>query len=83
MECAVDGYLGFAFFDPLVHAWDLSKAVGLEPVLDEDLAQKALDTVTGLGTQYQLRQRSVLAESVMTDLRDPVSRLLAFCGRQP
>ena len=79
----VDGYLGFAFFDPLVHAWDLSKAVGLEPVLDADLAQQALDAVATSSTQYELRQRSVLSEAVTTERRDPVSRLLAFCGRQP
>ncbi len=79
----VDGYLGFAFFDPLVHAWDLSKAVGQTPVLDIDLAQKAFDVVTGLSGQYQLRQQAVLAESVTTDLQDPISQLLAFCGRHP
>ncbi len=79
----VDGYLGFAFFDPLVHTWDLSKAVGLDPVLDVDLAQKALDAMAGFSTQYELRQPAVLAESVTTDRQDSVAQLLAFCGRQP
>jgi uncharacterized protein (TIGR03083 family) len=39
----VDAFFGLAFYDPLVHAWDLAKAVGQPPVLDVQLAQRALD----------------------------------------
>ena len=72
-----------AFYDPLVHAWDLAKAVGQPPVLDAALAQRALDHLTAFGTHKALRQPISLAAPVVTAAQDPVSRLIAFTGRQP
>lgn len=78
----VDAFLGFAFFDPLIHAWDLAVAVGQTPVLDAALAQRALDRLTVFGEQHQLRQPGVLTAAVATSAQDPVTRLIAFSGRQ-
>jgi uncharacterized protein (TIGR03086 family) len=81
-HCTVDSFLGFAFFDPLVHAWDLAMAVGQKPVLDAALAQRALDHLAAFGEQHELRQPGVLTEQVAASAQDPVSRLIAFSGRQ-
>jgi uncharacterized protein (TIGR03086 family) len=79
----VDEFLGLAFYDPLVHAWDLAKAVGQPPVLDAQLAQRALEHLTEFGMHKELRQPISLAAPVVTTAQDPVSRLIAFSGRQP
>ena len=79
----VDAFLGFAFYDPLVHAWDLAKAVGQYPVLDATLAQRALDHLTEFGKHKELRQPLSLAAPIMTTAQDPVTQLIAFTGRQP
>lgn len=76
----VNEFLGFAFYDPLVHAWDLAKAVGHPPVLDAQLAQRALDHLTAFGKHKELRQPISLAAPVVTTAQDPVSRLIAFTG---
>jgi uncharacterized protein (TIGR03086 family) len=79
----VDEFLGLAFYDPLVHAWDLAKAVGQSPVLDATLAQRALEHLTEFGKHKELRQPISLAAPIVTTAQDPVSRLIAFTGRQP
>ena len=77
----VDEFLGFAFYDPLVHAWDLGVSVGVEPALDEQLALAALDSLEQEGDR--LRQPRVLGEAVGSRSTGPVERLLAFTGRDP
>ena len=79
----VDEFLGLAFYDPLVHAWDLAKAVGQLPVLDATLAQRALEHLTEFGKHKELRQPISLAAPMVTTAQDPVSQLIAFTGRQP
>jgi uncharacterized protein (TIGR03086 family) len=78
----VDAFLAFAFMDPLIHAWDLAIAVGQKPVLNAALAQRALDHLGEFGKQHELRQLGVMTEQVITSAQDPVSRLIAFSGRQ-
>jgi len=79
----VDEFLGFAFYDPLVHAWDLAKAVGQQPILDASLAQQALDQLNAFDKHKDLRQPISLAAPIVTTAQDAVTRLIAFCGRQP
>ena len=79
----VDAFLGFAFYDPLVHAWDLAKAVGQPAMLDARLAQRALDSLTEFGKHNNLRQPISLAAPIVTTAQDAATRLIAFCGRQP
>ena len=78
----VDAFLGFAFFDPLIHAWDLAMAVGQTPVLNAALAQRALDHLAEFGEQYELRQPGVLTDALVSTAQEPVARLIAFSGRQ-
>lgn len=79
----VDDFLGFAFADPLIHSWDLAKAVGQDPVLDLALAQQALTHMTQFGQTHDLRQRVSMADTVPITGQDPVIQLIAFSGRQP
>jgi hypothetical protein len=52
-------------------------------VLDAQLAQRALDYLTEFGKHQELRQPISLAAPVVTTAQDPVTRLIAFAGRQP
>ena len=79
----VDAFLGFAFVDPLIHSWDLAKAVGQVPVLDAGLAEHALDHLTQFGQHKELRQPIMMTDPVPVGAQDPVTRLIAFSGRQP
>ena len=79
----VDEFLGFAFYDPLVHTWDLAKAVGQPAFLDPALVVRALSMLEDPGDERELRQPISLAEPVPTTATDPASRLLAFVGRDP
>ena len=76
----LDEYLAWAFFDPLVHTWDVATATGLPPVVDEDLATEALDYISA--HEATLRRPMVLGDPVQTNSEDPLERLLAFCGRR-
>jgi uncharacterized protein (TIGR03086 family) len=79
----VDEFLGFAFYDPLVHTWDLAKAVGQPVFLDPALVGRALSMLEDPGDERNLRQPISLAEPVATTAADPASRLIALVGRDP
>ncbi len=79
---SVDAFLGFAFSDPLIHAWDLAMAVGQAPVLEAALAQRALEHLIEFGEHKELSQPGMLTDPVVTTAQDPVTRLIAFSGRQ-
>jgi pyruvate/2-oxoglutarate dehydrogenase complex dihydrolipoamide acyltransferase (E2) component len=68
-------------------AWrirELLTSTGLAPPMpDAKLAQRALDYLTEFGKHKELRQPISLAAPIMTTARDPVTRLIAFTGRQP
>jgi uncharacterized protein (TIGR03083 family) len=79
----VDEFLGFAFYDPLVHTWDLAKAVGQPVFLDPALVGRALSMLEDPGDERNLRQPISLAEPVATTAADSASRLIALAGRDP
>ncbi len=79
----VDSYLGMAFYDPLVHTWDLAKAVGQAAYLDPRLVDRALDFLSDPGEGRNLRAPRALKEPVPTNRTDAVARLIAGCGRNP
>lgn len=79
----VDEFLGFAFYDPLVHTWDLAKAVGQLAFLNPALVGRALSMLEDPGDDRDLRQPIALAEPVATTAADPASRLIALAGRDP
>ncbi len=79
----VDEFLGFAFYDPLVHTWDLATAVGQRLHLDPQLVDRALEMLEDPGEGRNLRQPISLADAVATTAADATSRLIAATGRNP
>ena len=79
----VDEFLGFAFYDPLVHIWALAKAVDQPVFLDPALVERALSMLEDPGDERILRQPISLAEPVATTAADSASRLIALTGRDP
>jgi uncharacterized protein (TIGR03083 family) len=80
----VDDFLGFAFYDPLVHTWDLAKAVGQRVHLDPSLTKRALHVIAHPGDGRNLRQPGSLAVAVtVPEDADAVTQLIAAAGRNP
>jgi hypothetical protein len=73
--------LGGLTADVLVHTWDLARAAGLDPALDEELCAFAYDggRAAGLGAASAMYHAAV---PTRTDA-DLVSRLIALHGRDP
>lgn len=79
----VDEFLGLAFYDPLVHSWDLAVSTGQDPFLDPALVDKALALLADPGEGRNLHQPMSLAEPLSGDATGPADRLIALCGRDP
>ncbi|MDH4365526.1 MAG: TIGR03086 family metal-binding protein [Acidimicrobiia bacterium] len=81
-EMSVDTFIGIVQWDPLAHAWDISRAAGMEPVPDDELAQSSLDTIGAMaGT---LRKWKLIGEPVEIGHDAPLMhRFLALIGRRP
>ena len=79
----VEEFLGFAFYDPLIHTWDLARAVGQDPHLDAALVERARATLANPGDGRDLRQPMSLAPAIAPPSDDPVSCLIAESGRDP
>lgn len=78
----IDGLIGVVKWDPLTHSWDLSKAAGLEPVVDEGLAQISFDMITEM--HPNLLKGQLIAEPVEVPAdADIMSRFLGLVGRNP
>src|SRR3954453_6365547 len=45
----VDDFLGFVFYDPVVHTWDLAKATGQPAHLDPALTERAIEVIARPG----------------------------------
>ncbi len=81
-ESTLDHILGFGKWDPLVHSWDLGRAVGVDPHPDPELAAKSFDTISPLAED--LRGFGLLADPVEVPRHaDAMSRLLGLAGRNP
>lgn len=79
---SVDSLIGFVQWDPFTHAWDLGRAVGIEPHLDEDLAAICLANVEAMGDAW--REFGLISDSVaVSDDAGVVERYLAAVGRDP
>lgn len=82
-EMSVDELISVVQWDPLTHAWDVAKAVGLEAHLDEGLAQRSHDTVQSM--RPALAKRGLVSEEAVEVAADAdiVSRYLGLVGRDP
>ena len=81
-ELPVDKFLGFAWVDPVIHTWDLARAVGQEPILDADLVERGAAQLERAGASLVGPGRFDAA----VDLGDDAStldRFIAYSGRQP
>ena len=81
-EMSVDTFIGIVQWDPLAHAWDISRAVGLDPVPDQELAQASLDTIGQMAEM--LRKWKLIGDPVEVPAdASAMDRFLALIGRQP
>lgn len=79
---SVDDLIGIVQWDPLTHAWDLSRATGVEAVIDEGLAQISYDRISAM--REPLAKMHLVGEAVpVPDDADIVSRYLGLVGRNP
>lgn len=81
-EMPVDKFLRFSWVDPVVHTWDLAKAIGQEPVLDGAQVDRALAQLESAGDS--IRGEGFFDAAVAADeSMSPVERLAAIAGRDP
>ena len=80
-ETDMDSWLGFAFWDPLVHTWDLAEAVGQPTIVDLGLCELALPAARAHDANYSLRRPGVAEPPIETSTSDPLEALLLFAGR--
>lgn len=81
-EMPVDRFLGFAWVDPVIHTWDLAKATGQEPVLDEELAAQGAAQLEKAGDSIRGEHTFGAAVDYGDDV-SPADRLAAVAGRNP
>jgi uncharacterized protein (TIGR03086 family) len=81
-EMPVDKFLGFAWADPLVHTWDLARAVGQPAVLDAALTARGVKPLARAGASLVGPGRFAPAVPVPDDA-DEVTKLIALSGRNP
>lgn len=68
--------------DVLVHTWDLGKAIGIEPSLDEELCERALSGAQA--HEAALRSTGMYSDAVAVSASATMqSRLVAYLGRNP
>jgi uncharacterized protein (TIGR03086 family) len=80
----VDDFLGFVFYDPLVHTWDLAQAIGEQVHLDPALTERAIQLIAQPGDGRNLRQPISLADAVPVPAdADLTTRLVGASGRDP
>lgn len=81
-EMPVDKFLGFAWVDPVVHTWDLAKATGQVPVVDQALAERGVKQLARAGDSLVGPGRFKGAVEV-ADGTSTLDTLIALSGRDP
>ena len=81
-EMSVDDLIGIVQWDPLAHAWDISKAAGLDPVEDDELAASSLKTISTM--EDMLRKWKLIGAPIdVPASASAMERFLAVTGRNP
>ncbi len=81
-EMSIDDLIAIVQWDPLAHAWDISKAAGLEPVADDELADSSLKTISTMADM--LRQWKLIGTPIDVSANaSATDRFLAVTGRNP
>jgi uncharacterized protein (TIGR03086 family) len=74
--------LGVLTTEVLIHTWDLSRAIGVVPMLDVDLCETGYQR--GLENQEQLRASDMFEDAVpVSEDASVQDKLLAIFGRDP
>lgn len=81
-EMPIDAFLGIIFVDTFTHTWDLAQAAGVPHALDSELATQAHATLAPISELLRAPGRFEPALEVSDDA-DPLTRFIAFTGRQP
>ncbi len=80
----VDSWLGFLFYDTVVHTWDLATASSQEVVIDPELIEAAKQTLLKMSESHEIRSPISLApERSVSEEATPLEQLIAFSGRDP
>ncbi len=80
-EMTVDELIGIVTYDPVTHAWDLSRAAGLEPAPDERLLRLCMERIGPRAAAF--RERGIIGEPVeVADDADVMTRYLGLVGRR-
>ncbi|MFN8051417.1 MAG: TIGR03086 family metal-binding protein [Acidimicrobiales bacterium] len=74
--------IGFELIETIVHGWDVARGLGIEPVVDDDLAQATLDGAR-MWVDESVRVPGMFGAEVATDSTSPLDQLVAFLGRDP
>jgi uncharacterized protein (TIGR03086 family) len=78
----IDQSLQLMTMDLTVHAWDLARATGQDPVIPENLAILAFERIRGFGDAA--RRPGLFADEIaVPDDVSAVDRMAAMAGRQP
>lgn len=81
-EMPYENVLAFAMWDPLLHAWDLATAVGIDAPADDELAEASLAVIEPVADM--LRSQHLMGDPVEVPAGAPAStRLLGLTGRDP
>lgn len=81
-QMTVDEALGVFFLDPLTHAWDVARAIGVDAALPEDLARRGISVLHALGDA--VRGPGMFDEVVdVEETRPETDRFIAYTGRDP
>lgn len=81
-EMPVDSFLRFAWVDPLIHTWDLAKATGQTPVLDEALCARGVKQFERAGDSIRGEHTFGAAVEVGADA-SAADRFMGLAGRDP
>jgi hypothetical protein len=79
----MDNWLGFAFWDPLIHTWDLAQAVDQPVIVDAQLCERALERAQAFDAEHNLRRPGVASAETSPPTPDALGRVLSFAGRDP
>ena len=74
--------LGIPTMDMLVHTWDLSRAIGADESLPEEICAHAYEQLQPMDAMLRGPGRFGPRVEVADDA-DIQTKLIAFCGRQP
>lgn len=77
-EMPFDDFIGGVWVDPLVHAWDIADATGIDACIDDETAEHAAQILTVVGPM--IRAAGGLGPRIEGGA-DPLSRMLGEAGR--